>query len=181
MGTTITLTAPGATVVITGEGVYQGPTYDKLEGWYGVEADDSGFVARPDAPGEFEPDQVYAGGVTVSVEGQYFSPVGRADALAMRKRLSLLYNNGRPITMTVADDLETTTRRVTMLAVRFPWTIHQEFAYTLDMRSADPRRYGSTNVVETGLAQPSTGLDFGDYDSPTNRLDSATLGTLTLG
>ena len=157
MGTTITLTAGTLVVVITGDGVYEGCTYDKLEGWYGVDNVDLALVTRPNAPGAFAPVQTFPDAKAISIEGQYFGS-SRADGLAMRERLAALYNDGRPVQMTVADDLRTTTREVLVAGVSLPWTIHPEFEFAIDMTAADPRRYGPEVVVETGLAAPGSGL-----------------------
>lgn len=159
MGTTITLTAGSLVVVITGDDVYTGCTYDVLEGWYGVSNVDLGLVARPNAAGAFAPEQTFPGEKAISIEGQYFG-ANRADALLMGENLSGLYNEGRPVTMTVEDDLRTTSREVLIESVGLPWTIHREFKFTIDATAADPRRYDTTPnaSVSTGLAAPGTGL-----------------------
>lgn len=158
MGTTITFTADSLSLTITGDGVYVGCTYDRLDGWYDVEAD-LGLVDRPNAPGSFAPERTYPGSRPISVEGQYFG-ASRADALLMRETLAALYNEGRAVTMSVADDLRTTSREVLVSAIDFPWTIHQEFGFTIDATAADPRRYddGAGSSASTGLALPGTGL-----------------------
>lgn len=159
MGTTITLTAGTLVVVITGDGVYSGCTYDVFEGWYGVTNVDLGLVPRPNAPGAFAPEQTFPGEKAISIEGQYFGAT-RADALLMKENLSALYNDGRPIIMTVEDDLRTTTREVLVESVALPWTIHREFDFTIDATADDPRRYdpSTASSVSTGLAAPGTGL-----------------------
>ncbi len=159
MGTTITLTAGTTVIVITGDGVYTGCTYDKLEGWYGVDQVDLALVPRPNAPGAFAPVQTFPDARVISIEGDYFGS-SRADALQMRENLAALYNDGRPITMTVADDLRTTSREVLVAAVAFPWTIHQEFEFSIDMSAADPRRYGAEATGGTLLAAPGTGYSW---------------------
>ena len=157
MGTVITLTAGTLVVVITGDGVFEGCTYDKLEGWYGVDNVDLALVTRPNAPGAFAPVQTFPDAKAISIEGQYFG-ASRADGLAMRETLSMLYNDGRPVLMTVADDLRQTSREVLVASVLFPWTIHPEFKFTIDMTAADPRRYGVETSAGTTLAAPGTGL-----------------------
>lgn len=159
MGTTITFTADSLVVVITGDGVYQGCTYDVFEGWYDVSNVDLGMVPRPNGPGAFAPEQTFPGEKAISIEGQYFGS-SRADALLMRENLSALYNDGRPVMMTVADDLRTTSREVLVAAVAYPWTIHPEFEFTIDATSADPRRYDTAaeSTLMTGLGAPGTGF-----------------------
>lgn len=159
MGTVITLTAGTLVVVVTGDGVFKGCTYDKLEGWYGLDGVDLALVTRPNAPGAFAPVQTFPDAKAISIEGQYFG-ASRADGLAMRERLAALYNDGRPVQMTVADDLRTTTREVLVAGVSLPWTIHQEFKFSIDMQAADPRRYEAEVSAGTGLAQPGTGLSW---------------------
>lgn len=157
MGTTITLTAGSTVVVITGDGVFSGCTYDKLEGWYGVDNVDLALVTRPNAPGAFAPVQTFPDAKAISIEGDYFGS-SRADGLSMRETLSMLYNDGNPVLMTVADDLRQTSREVLVASVLFPWTVHPEFEFTIDMTAADPRRYGVETSVGTTLAAPGTGL-----------------------
>jgi hypothetical protein len=157
MGTTITLAADAVTITITGGDVYVGCTYDKLEGWYGVENVDLGMVKRPGAPGSFAPSQTFPGEKAISIEGDFFG-ASRAAGLQMREDLSMLYNEGRPVRMTVADDLRTTSRDVLIASVSFPWTIHQEFEFSIDMTADDPRRYGAEVANETALAAPGTGF-----------------------
>lgn len=160
MGTTITIDAgPGAVVVITGDGVYVGCTYDVFEGWYGVSNVDVDTSPRPNAPGVFAPEQTFPGEKAISIEGQFYGATAR-DALLMREALSGLYNDGQPVTMTVADDLRTTSRQVLIESVVFPWTIHPEFNFTIDAVAEDPRRYdlAPDTTITTGLAAPGTGL-----------------------
>lgn len=159
MGTTITFATLGGDPLlsITGADVFSGCTYDKLEGWYGVDQVELGLVKRPGAPGAFVPVQTFPDARVISVEGDYFGS-SRADALAMRETLAALYNDGLPVRMTVADDLRTTSREVLIAAVTFPWTIHPEFEYSIDATAADPRRYGVETSVGTTLAAPGTGL-----------------------
>lgn len=159
MGTSITLIADSVTVVITGDRPDVGPTYEKLDGWYGVPGVDLGFVKRPNAPGAFAPVQTFPNEAKVSIEGQHFAP-SRTSGIEMRHDLAALYNDGRPVRAIVADDLMTTEREVMVESVEFPWTIHPDFQFTIDMRAADPKRYGTANSVGTGLATPGTGLDF---------------------
>lgn len=157
MGTTITLTAGPSMVVITGDRPFEGCTYEKLEGWYGVDGVDLGFVRRPNAAGAFSPSQTFPDQKAISIEGKYFGP-DRATSLAMRESLAALYNEGRPVTISVADDLRVTTREVMIESITFPWTIHPDFDFAIDMSAADPRRYGLAAVVSTGLEAPGSGL-----------------------
>lgn len=159
MGTTITLDTGTLQVIITGDGVFSGCTYDVLDGWYGVDAVDLSLVPRPNAPGSFAPSQTFPDSKVISIEGDYFG-ASRADGIAMRETLSGLYNDGRPVTMTVADDLRTTSREVLIAAVVFPWTIHQEFEFSIDMTAADPKRYGEESNSGTTLATSGTGLEW---------------------
>lgn len=166
MGTTITLAADIITITLTGDGIHTGCTYDELIDWYGVDGVDMGFVKRPGAPGAFAPEQTYPDEAVITIKrGQYFG-MDRADALSMREDLTALYNEGRPIVMTVADDLRTTSREVLVEAIKFPWTIHAEFEFDIDMRAADPRRYGDPITVSTPLAAPGSGLQL-PYDEVT--------------
>lgn len=157
MGTVITLATETIAIVIYGDRPFEGCTYDKLEGWYGVDGVDLALVKRPGAPGAFAPSQTFPDAKAVSIEGDFFG-ASRAAALQMREDLTALYNDGRPITMTVADDLRTTSRDVLIETISFPWTIHQEFEFSIDMQAADPRRYGEEVGSGTPLAASGTGL-----------------------
>lgn len=157
MGTTITLTGDIVTLTITGDGIYTSCTYDRLDGWYGDVDVDLGLVKRPNAPGAFAPEQVFPGEAVISIEGDYFG-ADRQAALRMREDLTALYNEGRPITMTVADDLRTTHREVLVARVGLPWTIHPEFEFSIDMTAPDPRRYADPVTVGTTLAVAGSGL-----------------------
>lgn len=159
MGTVITLATETTTIVIYGDRPFEACTYDKIEGWYGLDSVDTAMVKRPGAPGAFAPTQTFPDEKAISIEGDYFG-ASRADALRMREDLTTLYNDGRPIVMTVADDLRTTSREVYVATVSFPWTIHQEFEYSIDMVAADPRRYAPEQAAGTTLAAPGTGLSW---------------------
>lgn len=158
MGTTITLASDTDTLVITGDDPNAGATYDKLDGWYEVDAD-LRFEKRPSAPGAFAPVKAFSNERTISVEGQYFG-TSFADALTMRERLTGMYNDGAAVTMTVVDDLRSTTRKVHVEAVSIPWTIRQEFKWSIDVKAADPRRYAPAGSDSTGLRAPGDGLAF---------------------
>lgn len=159
MGTTITIASAQTTLTITGDRPYEGCTYDRLDGWYGIENVDAPFSRRPNAVGSFAPRQTFQGERTVSIEGDYFG-ASRADALAMRERIDSLYGGGTEVLITVADDLRTTSRRAFVMAVTIPWTIHQEFPFTIDLRAADPRRYAAAVTASTGLAAAGTGMSY---------------------
>jgi hypothetical protein len=166
MGTVITFSAPGLTpVVITGDRPEEGFTYDELTDWYGVSNVDTGFQKKPNAPGAFAPGKTSPGELVISVEGQRFG-VNRAAGLQDREDLAAIYNDGEPITMTVADDLRTTSREVYVKAVIFPWTIHPNFHYTIDVEAADPRRYGTATRVSSTLAVAGSGLKLPEQVSP---------------
>lgn len=152
MATTFTL----ADVLFTGDGVYQGYTYDRIIDWMKVEAPVES-QARPNAPGAYSPGQTHPEELTISIEGQFFGLTERA-ALEAREVLLGLYNDGLPIVMAVTNPLGTTTREVFVKAVKVPWTIHKEFKFTIDVVATDPRRYGPVQRVTVGLAVAGSGL-----------------------
>lgn len=159
MSTDITLSGDGLTVVITGDRPFEGLTYDRIDGWYDLPDVDLDFEKRPGAPGAFAPMQAFPGEATISIEGDYFGST-RADALLMRETLLELFNNGKPLTMAVADDLRTTRREVMVANIDIPFTIHPDFTYKVDLKAADPRRYGDAQTVATPLASSvGIGLD----------------------
>lgn len=159
MGTIITLAAGDITLVITGDGVFTGCTYDRLDGWYGVDNVDLAMVPRPNAPGSFAPVKTFPEDRAISIEGKFFG-ADRAAGLQMREDLTMLYNEGEKITMTVADDLRTTSRDVLVESVTFPWTIHPEFDFKIDATAGDPRRYEAIQAIGTGLAVDGTGMSW---------------------
>lgn len=160
MGTSITLTGDGLTVVITGDRPFEGLTYNRIDGWYDLPAVDLGLEKRPGAPGAFAPAQSFPDEATIGIEGDYFGS-SRADALLMRETLLELYNNGRPVVVAVADDLRTTRRECMVANVDIPFTIHPDFKYSIDLKAADPRRYGDPLIVTTPLASSvGVGEDF---------------------
>ena len=194
MGTVITLTAGVVAVTLYGDAPELGPVYNKLEGWYGTPEVDPSFVKRPGAPGAFAPEQTFPDEAVVSIEGTNIGTpyaVSRAAALLLRENLTALYNEGRPIIMSVADDLRTTSREVMVVGVRFPWSVHADFDFTIDMLAADPRRYGTTVTTSTGLQSAGSGLalpyndvtgvglllPFDETPNPDLGLDLGTLGT----
>lgn len=148
-----------AGVSFTGTGVYQGFTYDKFEGWKGIENVDLGIVRRPNQPGSFIRQKTDPGERVVSIEGQFFG-ADEASAELARELLVSLYSDGRDVPLTVTDSLRATTRMVKVAAVKVPWTPHKEFSFTIDMTAADPKRYATPVVVSNTLAVPGSGLDF---------------------
>lgn len=166
MSTTILLNG----VQFTGTGVFEGFTYDRLVDWQGVPNVDLGFEKRPNAPGAFAAGQTFPEEAVISIEGQFFG-ADEAAGIAAREALAELYNDGFPMTMSVADALRTTSREVYVKAVKFPWTIHREFSFTIDVSAHDPRRYGEPVVVGTPLAIAGSGLDWS-----ANGLDWSTEG-----
>jgi hypothetical protein len=157
VGTTITFDTGTVTVEITGDTPYSSCTYDKLDNWYGVDNVDLALEKRPSAPGAFAPRQTFPDAKVISVEGQFFGAT-RAAGLQMREDLAALYNEGLPVTMTVADDLRTTSREVLVESVTFPWTIHPEFEFTIDVTARDPRRYGVEASLATTLGESGEGM-----------------------
>lgn len=154
MPTTITL----AGITFTGTGVYDGFTYDKLDNWQGVDNTDQGIVKRPNQPGAFMKDRTDVGEKVISIEGQFFGADEVAAQLA-RELLATVYDDGREVIMSVSDPVRTTSRAVKVAAVRFPWTPHREFNFTIDVTAADPRRYGPAVTVSNTLAVAGSGLD----------------------
>lgn len=159
MGTTITFETGSITIAITGDQPYMGCTYNKLIDWYGVNGVTMPYAARPYSHGSYGATSSHLDDLRISVEGDYFG-ADRADALRMREDLAMLYNDGRDVKMTVADDLRTTWRMVKVESVELPWTIHPEFAFTIDVSAADPLRYGEPKVARTELASLVSGMSW---------------------
>lgn len=176
----VTLTSPSDTIVMSGDPragfVYNDST---LDAWYVLAEVDAGLNKRPNAHGTYAPDQLFVNEARPIVNGQFYGS-STADALVARQRLTAMYNDGRPVTMSVEDDLGTTTREVWVVEVApdFRWG-HTHFSFDMVAVAPDPRRYGPSVESEDGMPVGSSGLTWPLGTAPSGLYwDWGTPGTL---
>lgn len=138
-------------------GIENGWIMEKLEDWHDLPEVVLDQKKRPLAHGSYSPTKTFVGAATPSLEGKFFG-FDHAEAMRARELLTGLYNNGRPVVMTVTDALRTTHRQVLVKAVDIPWTPHNIFEFTIDLEAPDPRRYTDSVRATTGLPIPGSGL-----------------------
>lgn len=156
-GSTVTIATPQDTMTMTGTGVFEGATYDRLDGWEAARDADLKKTKRPSRMGDYTPSGSTLPGRVVTIEGQYFGS-SIVDAARMRERLVALYAAGAPVTMTVADPLRTTSRLCFVEDVDPKWSSTPNLKFTIDLYAPDPRRYGAERPATTVLASPGSGL-----------------------
>ncbi len=154
----ITLESSFDTITMTGTNL-GGFIYDNatLNAWLKLSEVNVKLNKRPNAHGTYSPDQLFTGEARVPISGQFygFAPL---DAVHARNQMSAMFNDGRPITMTVTDDLGATSRTGFLVSYEPDWNPDGHFAFTAELAAADPRRYGPVVPVSTGLATASSGL-----------------------
>lgn len=183
MPATVTLASDDDVLIFTADEPWGGgPTFDEVEDWDELPEVPIDATKRPEAIGDYLPAQTYPRGARPGIEGQWYAS-SVVQARRNRERLMAFYNDGRPITMIVADELRTTSREVLVASIDAPWTHLPYFDFTIDTMAEDARRYGPRSILTTGLPRPGsglrlpsdgatgTGLDFG-----TTGLDLGTLG-----
>lgn len=158
--TYIRITTDTDTIVFTGDDIAAGYIYDNvsLDAWYSTPDVTMETEARPNAHGDYSPDQTYATAASIPFQGQFFGADRLAAAVA-RNRLAGLYNDGKRVTVQVVDPLMTTTRTGYLRGVDIPWTPHQQLTWSFELYAPDPRRYGATQTLgPVGLPSASSGL-----------------------
>lgn len=157
---TVTLTSATDSIVMTGDDPTPGSfTYrnDTLSSWYQLASADAPNEKRANAHGSFGWDRIYAQQAKPVIKGSYWSEA-TDDAARARRRLTGLFADGRPITMTVVDELGTFSRQVAVIEAEVPWTTDGNFDFQIDTVAPDPRRYGIATIAQTGVPVPSSGL-----------------------
>ena len=129
-----------------------------LDAWYALAPADPRLSKRPNAPGAYDPGQIYSAEHRPIVNGQYYGQ-SAAEALAARNDLNALFSDGRSVTMRVTDDLGATSREVWLLeadtAFRYDFA---HFPFDLVFVAPDPRRYAPTTSDSQGVPEAGTGL-----------------------
>lgn len=136
-----------------------GFTLSKLVGWYDGAPTRYQADTRPQAHGSFRPGPIYRDPRVVSVEGSW-SGDSLAAAYAARDVLAGLAADGREVTFTVKDPVDTRTMRAGLSsAPKMDDGLYEPyFSFAFDVIAADPFRYGPVAVAPTGVAVPSSGL-----------------------
>lgn len=160
METVIEITTGYDTLTMTGTDVWgNGWIYDNdtLDAWFKLAPVAVKLNKRPNAHGTYLPDQLFTEEHRTSIVGQYFGATV-LDAAQARNRLTALFNDGRPVMITVTDDLGATSRVGLVIEASPEWEPDTHFRFTLTIAAADPRRYGTMRDASTGLATPGSGL-----------------------
>ena len=156
----VTLASPTDSITFTGDNPAAGWIYNNatLDAWYRLAKSVPRRNKRPNAHGAYSLGQVFLDAAEPIIAGQYYG-TSTFDAMAARQRLSAMFNDGNSITMTVADDISTTTREVWLLEYDAPWVYGFDyFTFDIALEAPDPRRYGSLIVDVKGLPTASSGL-----------------------
>lgn len=158
---TITLASGTDTIVLDGrDPAVSGFTYrnSSLETWYDLPDVTADMNALPNANGDFGWDRLYAAAAKPIISGSFWGFGSTQLAAQARRRITGLYNAGKPITMTVSDELGTFTRQVNVVDASPKWENDGNFEFTISTVAPDPRRYGALISNTIGLPSASSGL-----------------------
>lgn len=146
-----------------------GFVYDNetLQRWYDLPSTDVDVNQRPNAHGAFGLGQVFTKEARPLIAGQYYG-TSSADAKAARLRLSAMFADGQAVTMSVTDEAGVTeTRTVNVVDFSAPFTADfSHFTFDIETIATDPRRYGASSTITTGLPTASSGLVWNLGTSP---------------
>lgn len=131
--------------------------FEKLTDWYTPGASKVSPPPRAQAHGSFRVSTDWSDDVTPSVDAHYAGE-SHAEVLAALKLVARL-RDGAARVMKVTDDTGVSMRDVSIRQVDIPDTHGRTVAdFAIDMRAADPRRYGTEISVSTGLPVVAGGL-----------------------
>ena len=156
----VTLASATDSITFTGTNPGAGWVYDNatLNSWYRLAKSNPRRNKRPNAHGSYGLGQIFLGSAEPIIVGQYYG-ASMLDAMIAQQRLSAMFNDGNSITMTVADDIATTSREVWLLEYDPEWVYGFDyFPFDIALEAPDPRRYGSLIVDSKGLPTASSGL-----------------------
>ena len=157
--------------------------WSDVKDWYKLSDDKMDINERPSEHGAFGITRSLRSSLAVVLEVTYIAS-SRADLLRAQAELTGVGAAG-PVLMTVADDLGTTGRVVSVRNIDVPPDrALLALTYTVDVLARDPRRFaiqGSDGFsrVSTFLPTPAEGLFF-NLDFPIDFGDSGNPGQLTL-
>jgi hypothetical protein len=156
---TITIASSTDAITMTGSDIGAGFIYDNesLSAWFALPDIDVRLNKRPNAHGTYTPDRLFANEHRIPMSGSYFGASALAAAIA-RNRLSAMFNDGTPVSITVTDDLGPTARIGFLVAFDPEWMHDGHFRWALEFAAPDPRRYGTAVAASTALATASSGL-----------------------
>lgn len=169
--TIVRVTSDTDTILFSGDDIAGGFIYNNaaLDSWYSTPNAIVDTQSRPNAHGDYSPDQTYVEAASIPLEGKFFG-VDRVAAATARNRLTGLYNDGKAVTVTVTDPLMTTTRRAFVKNVDIPWTPHPQLDWAFELYCPDPRRYGPTQTLgPVALPSASSGLVWPLGTAPSGR------------
>lgn len=138
------------------DGVLQvGPRF--FSDWYSVPESKVELTERPTADGAFDIDQDLLSALPLQLDGWYRG----ADWASTMNTVIGELSSGRPLTVSVADEVGSTTRQVSVRRfIPRPNPGARMFEFTLIMVALDPRRYGPHVETATGLSTPGTGVEW---------------------
>lgn len=161
MPTIVELSSGTDTIVFYPDPSVNGWVYDNdtLDAWYRLADTDPKVNKRPNAHGAYGLGQVFTKEARPVIAGQYYG-ASSADALAARQRLSAMFNDGRPVLITVRDELVDTSRQAWLVDLDAPFRYDfSHFPLDVAFISPDPRRYGATAAIgPEGMPSGSSGL-----------------------
>lgn len=158
---TVTIASETDSITFSGAPDATGFVYDNetLQRWYNLPKPDIDVRKRPNAHGAFDLGQVFVKEARPLLSGHFFGTSSSAGKAA-RRRLSGMFNDGFPVTMSVTDEEGvTTTRGVTVADYSAPYTDDfSHFTFDIELVATDPRRYGASFSMSAGMPTAGGGL-----------------------
>lgn len=125
-----------------------------LDDWYTVPDSKEPIRERPAADGAFGIDRDWRSGLAMVMDGRFRGPSWPA----MLADLQAAVSSGAPVSVTVSDELGTTSRMVNVRRfVPHPMPGAKLCYFDLDLFAVDNRRYGPVQAPSTGLPTAGTG------------------------
>lgn len=132
-----------------------------LEGW--EELPPSRYDKKPRTHSHgAHPTKVWSDERLVTVEGWCWTAAERDRQLTEFQRRMTFHDGEEPLTLTVAGRTLTAWAQLITarpMLIRGEWGLGR-FGWLAQWRCPDPRRYGATNTISTGLPTPGGGLEF---------------------
>lgn len=160
MPTVVELSSPTDVIAFYPDPSVNGWVYDNatLDAWYALAETDPKVNKRPNAHGSYGLGQVFTKEHRPVIVGQYYG-ASATDALTARNRMASMFSDGRPVLITVTDELGATSRQVWLVDLDAPFRYDfSHFPLDLSFIAPDPRRYAATESVSDGMPSGGTGL-----------------------